>query len=102
MASAKNIISQFSHNLFWDTQLESIDMEANAPYIVQRVLECGRIEDWKFLVSYYSIPRITEIATNLRSLEPRAMSFISVISSTPLEQFRCYTLRQLSQRHWIY
>lgn len=97
-----NIISQFSQNLFWDTKLESIDMETNAPYIVQRVLECGKIEDWILLVSYYSIQKITEIATKLRSLEPRALSFISVISSTPLEKFRCYTLQQSSQKHWIY
>ena len=96
------IISQFSPNLFWDTRLESMDMESNAPYIVQRVLENGRMVDWKILVSYYTVPRIAEIAINLRSLEPRALSFISAVSSTPIEKFRCYTLRQSSQRHWIY
>ena len=100
--TSDNIISKFSQNLFWDTRLESIDMESNASYIVQRVLEYGRLEDWKLIVSYYSLPRITEIATKLKSLEPKALSFISLISSTPLEQFRCYTLRQSSQRHWIY
>ena len=100
--TSKNTISDFSPNLFWDTKLESIDMETNASYIVQRVLECGRMADWNLLVSYYTIPRIAAIATTLRSLEPRALTFISVISSTPLEKFRCYTLRQSSQRHWIY
>lgn len=64
---------------------------------LQRVLEYGRYDDWKLILSYYGINRISGTAVNLRSLEPRAMSFISAIANIPKEQFRCYTLRQSSQ-----
>ena len=33
----KGIIHKFSENLFWDINIETIDMEKNAPYVVQRV-----------------------------------------------------------------
>ncbi len=33
---AYECIQGFSQNLFWDVRLESIDLEANAPYVVQR------------------------------------------------------------------
>ena len=45
---------------------------------------------------------ISDTATTLRSLDPKAMSFISAITNIPKEQFRCYALRQSSQRHWTF
>ena len=37
-----------------------------------------------------------------RSLDPKALSFISAITKTPKENFRCYTTIQLNQQHWNY
>lgn len=91
---------QFSKHLFWDTKIEDIDMEKHAPYVVQRVLEYGLMEDWKLLRSYYGLKKIAETAMNLRELEPRALSFIAAISKTKMEDYRCYTTRLSSQQHW--
>ena len=98
--SNTEIISSFSNNLFWDVAPDSIDLESNSRYIIQRVLEYGRYNDWKLILSHYGIKVIADTATNLRSLDPKAVSFISAITNIPKEQFRCYILRQSSQRHW--
>ena len=99
MSNAEIIIS-FSKNLFWDVEPGGIDLEANSRYVIQRVLEYGRYNGWKLILSHYGIQMISDTATSLRSLDPKAMSFISAITNIPKEQFRCYTLRQSSQRHW--
>ena len=91
---------QFSKHLFWDTKIEDIDMEKHAPYVVQRVLEYGLMDDWKLLRSYYGLKKIAETAMKLRELEPRALSFIAAISKTKMEDYRCYTTRLSSQQHW--
>ena len=98
--SNTEIISSFSKNLFWDVAPDSIDLESNSRYIIQRVLEYGRYSDWNLILSYYGIKTISDTATSLRSLDPKAVSFISAITNIPKEQFRCYILRQSSQRHW--
>ena len=98
--SNAEIIASFSKNLFWDVDPETIDLETNSRYVIQRVLEYGRYNDWKLILSYYGIQTISDTATSLRSLDPKAVSFISAITNIPKEQFRCYTLRQSSQRHW--
>ena len=98
--SNAEIIASFSNNLFWDVDPETIDLETNSRYVIQRVLEYGRYNDWKLILSYYGIQTISDTATSLRSLDPKAVSFISAITNIPKEQFRCYTLRQSSQRHW--
>ena len=92
--SERDYILGFSSYLFWDILPDSLSLETNASYVVQRVLEYGRWNDWKLLVSYYGLDRIVQISMNLRTLDPKALGFISVISSTSLEQFRCYTTKQ--------
>lgn len=86
-------IASFSDYLFWDIDKSSLKLEDHASYIVGRVLELGQLQDWNLLVSYYGFDRILKIATNLRTLEPRALSFLSALSSTPKSAFRCYSQR---------
>ena len=100
--SNAEIITSFSKNLFWDVDPGTINLESNSRYIIQRVLEYGRYNDWKLILSHYGIKVISDTATTLRSLDPKAVSFISAITNIPKEQFRCYTLGQSSQRHWSF
>ncbi len=93
---------QFSPNLFWDINPNDIDMEEHAAFIAHRVLEYGLIEDWNYILSYYGISHILSMALQYRSLDPKALAFISAITKTPRENFRCYTTRQLIQQHWNY
>ena len=97
--SKKECIRGFSSYIFWDADRDSIDPILNAPYIVRRVLEYGQIEDWKHLLDYYGMTQIVEISKQLRSLEPRALSFISTVSNTPIALFRCYNTRQSTPEH---
>jgi len=97
--SRQECIQGFSDGIFWDVDRDHIDLSRHAPYVVQRVLEYGQIGDWKLLLAYYGLDEIVSISKNLRSLEPRALAFISTISRTPQEQFRCYNSRQSNPEH---
>lgn len=100
--SEREYIHSFSEYLFWDVDKDSIDLESNASYVVKRVLELGQMNDWNLLMSRYGIQRIASIAQNLRTLEPKALSFISAVSSLPKDSFRCFTTRQSTPTHWSY
>ncbi|MFT7034618.1 MAG: hypothetical protein ACJA2S_003135 [Cyclobacteriaceae bacterium] len=93
-------IEQFSSHLFWDTDKNKLDMVKSKRYIVQQVLEYGQIKDWVIIENYYGVDQIASVATQLPSLEPKALSFISSISSIPIDSFRCYTLQQSRPTHW--
>ena len=97
--SKQECIQGFSDYIFWDVDKNTIDLVLNAPFVVQRVLEYGQIGDWKLLLSYYGLAEIVRISRGLRTLEPKALSFISTISGTPLDQFRCYNTRQSNPEH---
>ncbi|MDR0892482.1 MAG: hypothetical protein LBN24_07695 [Mediterranea sp.] len=94
------MVEKFSKHLFWDVRKDSIDLDKHAEYVIQQVLEYGLMSDWLLTLQYYGQPKIVEVAMGLRNLEPRALAYISVISHTPKEQFRCYITQQLIPTHW--
>jgi hypothetical protein len=88
-----------SKRLFWDTNPEQVDMQEHKSFIVSRVLEYGTLQDWKFILSYYGLQEIAQIATTIRILDKKALAFIAVISGKAKEEFRCYTDRQSVNQH---
>ena len=93
-------ISSLSKYLFWDTPQEKVTWDKNGKWLVARILQYGQVEDWELLREAYGIQGIAEIAITIRSLDPTAVSFISLLSGIPKEQFRCYKERQSNPTLW--
>jgi len=94
--------NDFSKNLFWDIDPAELDPKRHIKYIVSRVLEIGTFDDWVLLCHHYTLATIIKIAQTLRAVDPKSLAFLSVVGHVPIETFRCYTLKQSSQKHWIY
>ena len=48
--SEKECISSLSSVLFWDIDMEQVNMDSCPSQIIQRVLEYGSLKDWKIFV----------------------------------------------------
>ena len=94
--------SDFSKDLFWDVDPETLDIESHVKYVLGRVLEAGTLEDWQRLCRQFTLSGIIDIARQLRSLDPKSIAFLSVVGHVPRETFRCYTSKPLTTTHWIY
>jgi hypothetical protein len=55
---------QLSRELFWDTSCETADWEKSYQYVVCRVLEYGKLEDWKVMGHHYGDQKIIDSAIN--------------------------------------
>ena len=95
-------IEEFSPNLFWDADPVDLDFSKHKKYVVQRVLERGTLDDMRLVFAMYGFDDVVKTSKTLRSLEPKAFSFITNLSGEPKEAFRCYILRQSQQAPWIY
>ncbi len=84
-------MTDLSEHLFWDTRRDAVDPERHAAWLAKRVLEYGVWSDWQALVAYYGKPRLAEIVTVIRSLNPRAFAFCRAWFQLPATDFRCYT-----------
>lgn len=85
-----DFVKQLSSSLFWDVDISEIDDEKNKRFIIQRVLERGTHNDWILINKKYTLQGIVQEAMQMRSLEPKALSYIAIMGNVPKEEFRCY------------
>ena len=95
-------IESLSSSLFWDVDRETIDDDRHRRFIIGRVLERGQLSDWRNTRKRYGLELIVQEAQQMRSLEPKAMAFVSCLGQVEKESFRCFTLRRLHRQHWSY
>jgi len=100
IANQKSQITNLSPHLFWDVDKDNIDLEKNKKFIIHRVLEYGLLRDWQFIYSHYGIEDISNTVINIKDLDKKSLSFISLLSKVPKEKFLCYTLMQSTPQHW--
>ncbi len=86
-----------SDHIFWDVERSAVDPETHAAWLTRRVLEYGRWRDWQILVAHYGKPRLAELATGLRSLQPKPLAFCCAWFGLPKDSFRCFTTTPFHQ-----
>jgi len=92
----------FSTRIFWDVNFEQIDYDAKANFVIERVFERGDVEDIRQCRRYYGDEKVTSALLNTRFLPEHRMYLASAVIGKPLENFRCYTLRQLNPELFPY
>lgn len=90
----------FTKGLFWDVPPEILDWNRNRTQIVERVLTMGMWNDWVLLRKVYTLQGIADTAKTIRCMDAVSLNFISLVSRTPIEEFRCFTERQLNPSLW--
>lgn len=93
---------ELSKTLFWDVDYDNIDLDKHAPYVVERVMTRGSLEEFKAIKNYYGKPKLKRISKQLRYLNDDVLHFCSVYFNTPITEFRCYRLKQSNPTHWNY
>lgn len=83
-------IHELSPHLFWDVDRNGVDLEKNAPWLVQRVLEYGLWDDWLMVEGFYGKSRIRAIVVKRRALRPKCRAFCQARYELKPEDFRCY------------
>ena len=59
---------KFRQSLFWDTNPDKIDVQKNAQYIIERVLDFGRDAEVSWLWQTYDKSLLKKVVTQSRSL----------------------------------
>ncbi len=80
--------------------VSKIMIEKNKIWFIHRILEYGLLRDWVFILKKYGIDEIAQIAINLKDLDKKTISLISVLSGVPKENFLCYNTEASNQKHW--
>lgn len=86
----------FEKRIFWDVNFEQIDYDAKANFVIERVFERGDVEDIRQCRRYYGDEKVIEALLKAKYLPEHRIHLASAVIDKPLEEFRCYILRQLN------
>lgn len=93
---------EFSNRLFWDIDINSLNAEEHARFIVERVITRGTLEDWLALKKLYGLRRIKEEVLQIRSLDPKTLTFFSTYFNLDKKEFRCFSTTPYTPKHFNY
>lgn len=92
------------HHLFWDARPETIDPEAHAPFVLERLLEYGSLAAVRWAFRAYGAERITDFlrGRGRRTLSRKTLGFWVLILG--LEEEACFETSSLksSRSFWDY
>src|SRR4051812_40964027 len=87
-------IIQLSKQAFWDVDMNKMDYDKNADYIIRKVFENGNWNDILEVTSYYGLTKITSVLTHADYLKESTLYFASLFLNVPRNRFACYTMKQ--------
>ncbi len=92
----------FDKRIFWDVSFEQLDYDAKANFVIERVFERGDVEDIRQCRRYYGDEKVAEALLIAKYLPEHRMHLAAAVIDKPVEQFRCYKLRQLNPELFPY
>jgi hypothetical protein len=102
MENQKYTVHNLSPHLFWDVDVNEVDLENHASFILEKVMRYGQLSDWRLLKKIYGLARIKIIALEVRELDDFSISFLSLILNVKKENLRCYKQKQFQPSFWDY
>jgi hypothetical protein len=89
-----------SKQAFWDIDMDKIDYERNAAYVIAKIFDRGALNDIISILNFYDEEKIKTALLNARYLMNNSMSFACVLFDLKLEDFRCYKFNQSNPNVW--
>ena len=86
----------FEKRIFWDVNFDTLDYDAKANFIIERVFDRGDVQDIRNCRRYYGDEKVTNVLLNVKFLRESRIHLASAIINKPLTDFKCYNLRQLN------
>ncbi len=96
------VLFGLSKTLFWDVDLDDLDAERNALFVIERVLTRGTWDEFKGTLSFYGKTKVAKLASQIRYLDDIVLEFCVTYFKQPKNTFKCYIQKQLTPSHWNY
>jgi hypothetical protein len=89
-------------SLFWDTDIQKIDLQKHKASVIERITLRGHLEEFRAMMQFYGNDTVKKSLLNARWLDKITLAFCSTIFDIPETEFRCYKLAQSNPEHWDY
>lgn len=87
-------IMHLSKQAFWDVNMDELDYEGNADYIISKVFDNGNLQDVLEIMAWYGDGKVKNALMNTPYLKETTMVFASKLFNIPISSFKCSTTKQ--------
>ena len=94
------MIPNLSKTAFWDVNFDSLDIEKNASFIMEKVFNYGLWADQVAIMKYYGDDRIKQEVVKGAYFKKKVLRFLCVIFDLQPSDFICYIRRQAHPICW--
>jgi len=92
----------FEKCIFWDVNIDKLDIDKKADFVIARVFERGDVEDIRQCRRYYGDEKIEKVILNVRFLPEHRINLAAAIINHEISELKCYKLRQLNPQLYPY
>ncbi len=89
-----------SKQAFWDVDFDKIDYEKHDRFVVEKVIERGKHQDFLNILKFYGFKRVKTLALNAVWLSDSSINFCCTLFHVNPTDFKCYEKKQLNRAHW--
>lgn len=69
------MLPSYLHRFFWDTTPSGIEIQTNAAYVIERLMETGDMDAVKWMLATYPREKMISTLKVTRSLTPKSANF---------------------------
>lgn len=93
---------ELSKQAFWDVDMDNIDYQKNARFVMEKVIDRGSLEDFVAIRKFYGDEKIKKEIVNARWIGDKEIYFCCAVFNLEPKDFRCYIQKQLNPELWVY
>lgn len=86
--------------IFWDMEMNSLDVQAHMNYIIKQVLQYGTLDEFIAVEQYYGHDTMIRQVKNIGHLDPKSKAFVISYYQINPKEMLCYTQRRSHPKHW--
>lgn len=85
---------------FWDVDIDSIDVEQDSLFVLEKVFNYAPWADYRAVFAYYGQERIRNEIVRAAYLKKDVLNFLCLILNLQPADFSCYTKTQSLPQLW--
>ena len=87
-------LAELLPTLLWDVAPDTIDAQAMARTIIQRVIQRGSPEAWAAMLAYYGRDVVQQVVETVPYLSDAAIAAVCAVFGLQKEHLRCWQRKQ--------
>jgi hypothetical protein len=80
---------KFLKDMFWDIDIESIDLKKNKKFVIERILKYGLTEQISWLLKNYNKQSIVKVVKNSKNIDKVTANYWAIHFNIKREEIMC-------------